>query len=100
MLKWSCPMKSNTYRKSAAFTLVELLVVVGIIALLIAILLPALNKARETSNRVKCGSNLRQIGQAIIMYSNENGGAYPRTKFSQGGGGNGWPNALTGQVGG
>ena len=65
-------LPSSAPRRRHGFTLVELLVVIGIIALLISILMPALTKAREQANRVKCQSNIRQIMQACVIYSNNN----------------------------
>jgi prepilin-type N-terminal cleavage/methylation domain-containing protein/prepilin-type processing-associated H-X9-DG protein len=60
------------------FTLVELLVVIGIIAVLLALLLPALNRARQSARDVKCLANLRSIGQAFAIYANNNRNVWPR----------------------
>lgn len=70
--------------RKRGFTLVELLVVIGIIALLIGILMPVLGKARDSANRTACLSNMRQLGMAFVMYTGENKGAFPyNTSFAR-----------------
>jgi prepilin-type N-terminal cleavage/methylation domain-containing protein/prepilin-type processing-associated H-X9-DG protein len=61
-------------RSFRAFSLVELLVVLGIIALLVGILMPALHRARQQAQSVACRANLQQIGQSLLIYANDNGG--------------------------
>lgn len=83
-------------RRQSGFTLVELLVVIGIIAILISMLLPALNNAREAAKTTVCVSNMRQMGSAVLQFSLANGGRGP------GGGSTGssiaWDDILNTQV--
>src|SRR5204863_9037696 len=70
------PMRhgNRSNRSHRGFTLIELLVVMGIIAALIAVLLPALSAARVAARTAACASNMRQLGQALLMYANDNRG--------------------------
>jgi prepilin-type N-terminal cleavage/methylation domain-containing protein len=70
-------------QKKKAFTLIELLVVVAIIALLVAILLPALGKSRDYARRVVCGSNNKQIAVGLEMYARDYDGKYPLATSDQ-----------------
>lgn len=64
-------------RPRAGFTLIELLCVIAVIAILAAILLPALARSREGARRASCAANLSQLGLAFLMYTEENGGRFP-----------------------
>ncbi len=75
---------SRTDRMRSAFTLVELLVVIGIIAVLIAILMPALQRARTQAQQTQCLSNMRQIGTTLNMFANEHKGYLVKAWFNSG----------------
>jgi prepilin-type N-terminal cleavage/methylation domain-containing protein/prepilin-type processing-associated H-X9-DG protein len=77
-MKESCRCRRRYSTRRTAFTLVELLVVIGIIAILVAILLPALNSARKKAQAVNCASNMRQLYLACLMFAQDSKGHLPR----------------------
>jgi prepilin-type N-terminal cleavage/methylation domain-containing protein/prepilin-type processing-associated H-X9-DG protein len=77
----SCRAVSPANRWNRGFTLIELLVVIAIIAILAAILFPVFAKAREKARQASCMSNLKQLGAALTMYTEDYDGTYPRGQF-------------------
>src|SRR4051812_335199 len=77
MIRQACQRTRQIRFEARGFTLIEVLVVVSIIALLIAILLPSLAKARKIARNAVCQTNLHSIGQGLILYTNDYKGLFP-----------------------
>jgi type II secretory pathway pseudopilin PulG len=80
----SSPALRQRLRFGSAFTLIEVLIVIGIVTLLLAILLPAISGARESANRIKCAANLRSLGHFIVLFAQDHQDRVPESQNAPG----------------